>query len=438
MRGLFVAFLAAAVLLGQSASGQAQTLEEELSLLLGDHPLIVAGKKDLEGADAGVDAAFADYLPDLAARADTGYEHTNSPARRDGALGDFNAHRGQATLTLTEKLFDGFEREANLEIAEIDRSIAETSLDGTVQDLLLAGARTYHDLLRQSRLVELGRQNEERIKAQLQLEDERVKRGSGIEVDVLFAKTRLQIAKERRVGFQGALRDAVARYVQVFGRPPDRNSMTEPIAPASILPPDLETALAIAMDENPDVREGQQRVESAGEERAVAGSDFYPTVEVLARGNVEEDVDGTSGFRNDFAVLVQLTWEIFSGFETKAQVAEASANYSASMSRLAFINREVAERTRIAFNALETARERVELLQNAVNIATEVFAARQRLREAGRESAIDVLDAETELIDAQIDFTNASYDARIAVYRVLAATGQLTPSALGITPKTAE
>ena len=438
MRGLLIAGLAVTGLLGQAGSAAGQTLEEELSLLLGDHPLILAGEKDIEGADAGVDAAFSDYLPDLSASADTGYEHTNSPARRNSGLGDFNAHRKQATLTLTEKLFDGFEREANLEIAEINKSIAETGLDGTVQDLLLAGARAYHDLLRQSRLVELGRQNEARIKEQLQLEDERVKRGSGIEVDVLFAKTRLQIAKERRVGFQGALRDAVARYVQVFGRPPNRDTMVEPIAPAALLPPDLEAALAIAMDDNPDVREGQQRVDAAGEERTAAAGDFYPTLELVARGNVEDDVDGTAGFRDDFAVLVQLTWEIFSGFETQAQVAEASANYSASMSRLAFINREVAERTRIAFNALETARERVELLQNAVNIAAEVFAARQRLREAGRESAIDVLDAETELINAQIDFTNASYDARIAVYRVLAATGQLTPEALGLAAKTAE
>lgn len=437
MRGLLLVVFALAGLLGQ-ATAKAQTLEEELSLLLGDHPLILAGEKDVEGADAGIDAAFSDYLPDVLIRADTGYEHTNSPARRASSEGSLDAHRRQATATLTEKLFDGFGREANLDIAELNRTIAETGLEGTVQDLLLAGASAYHDLLRQGRLVELGRQNEERIKTQLRLEDERVKRGSGIEVDVLFAKTRLQIAKERRVAFQGALRDAVARYVQVFGRPPNQATMVEPVAPAGLLPADLEAALALAMDENPDVREGQQRVDVAGEERTVASSDFYPTVELVARANVEEDVDGTEGYRDDFAVLVQLTWEIFSGFETKAQVAEASANYSASMSRLAFINREVAERTRIAYNALETARERVDLLQNAVNIAAEVFAARQRLREAGRESAIDVLDAETELIDAQIDFTNASYDARIAVYRVLAATGLLTPGALGISPKTAE
>ena len=432
MRGLIFVGLAVLGLVGLASPGQSQTLEEELSLLLGDHPLIAAGKKDIDGADAGIDAAFADYLPDILAQADTGYEYTNSPARRNAGQNPLHAHRRQATVSLTEKLFDGFEREANVEIAEINKSIAETGLEGTVQDLLLAGARVYHDVLRQSRLVELGRQNEDRIKTQLRLEDERVKRGSGIEVDVLFAKTRLQIAKERRVGFQGALRDAIARYVQVFGRPPNSQTMTEPVPPVGLLPADLESALTLAMDQNPDVREGQQRVDVAGEERTVASSDYYPTFELVARGNVEDDVDGTAGFRNDFALLVQLTWEIFSGFETKAQVAEASANYSASMSRLSFINREVAVRTRFAYNALETARERVELLDNAVNIAAEVFAARQRLREAGRESAIDVLDAETELIGAQIDFTNASYDARVAVYRVLAATGLLTPEALGL------
>ena len=79
-----------------------------------------------------------------------------------------------------------------------------------------------------------------------------------------------------------------------------------------------------------------------------------------------------------------------------------------------------------------TARERLELLENAVNIASEVFESRKKLREAGKETVINVLDAENEVNSAQINFTSASYDERIAVYQLLLAMGRLDPVHLSI------
>jgi adhesin transport system outer membrane protein len=72
-----------------------------------------------------------------------------------------------------------------------------------------------------------------------------------------------------------------------------------------------------------------------------------------------------------------------------------------------------------------TARQRVELLESAVNIADEVFQARASLREAGNETVINVLLAEDEVNNARINLTIARYDALLAVYQLLLATGRL-------------
>ena len=79
-----------------------------------------------------------------------------------------------------------------------------------------------------------------------------------------------------------------------------------------------------------------------------------------------------------------------------------------------------------------TARQRVELLENAVNIASEVFDARQKLREAGKETVINVLDAENEIFSARINFVQASYDEQVAIYQLLLAMGQLNAGLLGV------
>ena len=72
----------------------------------------------------------------------------------------------------------------------------------------------------------------------------------------------------------------------------------------------------------------------------------------------------------------------------------------------------------------------MELLENAVNIAAEVFSSRQQLREAGKETVINVLNAENEVNNTQINYTSASYDERLSVYQLLLAMGLLNPEGL--------
>ncbi|HEX9701674.1 MAG TPA: TolC family protein, partial [Rhodospirillales bacterium] len=97
-----------------------------------------------------------------------------------------------------------------------------------------------------------------------------------------------------------------------------------------------------------------------------------------------------------------------------------------------FTTRKVIEQSKLSWQALMTARERLQLLENAVNIASEVFTSRQKLREAGKETVINVLDASNEVNNAQINFTSASYDERISVYQLLLAMGLLNPSGLNL------
>ena len=100
------------------------------------------------------------------------------------------------------------------------------------------------------------------------------------------------------------------------------------------------------------------------------------------------------------------------------------------MDNHAFVNRKVVEDVRLSWDQLETVRARVTLLENAVNIASEVYVARQKRHEAGQETLLDLLDAENEVFIAQISAADAAFDSRIAVYRMLFAIGRMTPESI--------
>lgn len=414
-------------------TSHAETLEQALTALLGDNPRLGAARQNVVAQTEGQREAFSAYYPTLSFIGDGGWEYTNSPGRRHAGQDPLSTDSESATLTLSETIWDGNRREALYDISKLNKNVADLSLNVTIQDLLFDAIIAYHEVIRNVRLIEIAKADETALQQQLQLEDERVERGSGITVDVLQAKSRLQQAKERRVAFEGRLREAKARYAEIYNQDPVVESLVEPIPPVSLLPETVELAAEIAMTDSPVLAVSERSIDIAAQEREVARSEFFPTLELIGRANYEHNVDGVSGERDDYAVLVQVTWELFSGFRTTAATARTAATHRQRLDERNETARKITEETRLAWESLQTARERVELLQNAVNIAEEVYNSRVKLREAGRETSINVLDSLSELRTAQINFVNASYDARVSVYRVLRAIGHLQPQDMGLT-----
>ena len=207
------------VALAAPVPASAVTLEEALSSLLANHPNIRAASKNVASARAGIDKAEAGFLPKVNVLSATGPELVDSPATRaDGK--ESNLRKTTASVTVTQNLYNGGATTSATKQARLSKAAQEAKADDTTQQILMEGVKAYIDVLRQLQLVELAAQNEETIQIQLNLEDERVQKGSGIAVDVLQAKSRLQLSKERRVRFEGALEDAFTRYTQAFNVAP--------------------------------------------------------------------------------------------------------------------------------------------------------------------------------------------------------------------------
>ncbi len=413
----------------------ANPIEIELTGLINDHPQIRAAEKSLQSSRQGVKSALADFYPTLNLSSDVGLEKIDSPSTRaanEPGEGTFGRTRNTASLTVAQNLFSGYATASAVRTARLNRELAQISFEGTRQNTIFEGIQVYIDVLRQRRLIELARENEATIQRQLNLEDERVQRGSGVAVDVLQAKSRLQIAKERRVNFEGALEDAISRYTQVYGHPPDVEAMLDPEPPIDLVPSQLSKSIDIAVIENPAVGNSGTTVEVARERRRTVRSELFPSVDLEGTYNYEKHNNATIGTRRDYSVVLSSSWELFSGFSTRASMAQAAYDYHASKDQHEFTVRKVIEQSKLAWQSLLTARERLELLENAVNIASEVFESRKKLREAGKETVINVLDAENEVNNAQINYTSAFYDERLAVYQLLLAMGRLDKKNLSL------
>lgn len=423
MKRVSATALMAAMLIHSPA--QAESLPEMLHKLLEEHPQVEAQREIVESSFESQKEAASTFLPRVDITSAHGFEsidrtETNPPANQT------NYPTENYTLTVTQNLFDGFRSTSTKKSAAIATGLANSTLGLTEQQILFEAISSYLNVLRQIELTNLSLENQNTLKQQLNLEDERVQRGSGIAVDVLQAKSRLQISKERYTAFMGALKDAVSRYTQVFNEVPNLDTMSLPDMPHHNIPETLEMAIEYAVKENPSLEASKKSVDLASEARTSAKSAYFPTVDIVGTSAFDDNASGTSGHETKYSVALKTSWSIFNGFADRARIKRSQHDYQAALSTDTFTERKIVEEVKLAWSSLKTSQERLALLKNAVNIAGEVHDARKRLRDAGSETALNVLDAENELFRAKIDAASAEYDYYTSLYRLLLSMGQLT------------
>ncbi len=428
--GLAMGVAALAAVAFSPSCGRAADLESEIRSLVASHPQVRAAKEGVDAADQGIRAARSGYFPQVHLTANVGPEHWDNaqlvqsfgaPITRNGYGGGF---------TVTQHIYDGFATDASVDSAIGSKGISDAVLRTTRQTTILEGINAYLDVLRQSQLLKLAREDEQRLQTQLHLEDERVQRGSGVAVDVLAAKHRLQLAKERRVNYEGGLDQAIDRYSQVFGHAPDDTTVNAPEPPAALIPPSIDEAQKVALDENPAIETAKRTIDVTGEAVNAARATYFPSVDLVGKGDLGNNRDGNLGMSRDWEVLLQLNWDLFTGFRTQAQVAAAAHNLAASRENRDQAQRKTSEAVRLAWSQVQTARERVTILESAVNLAYNVWDSRKKMRESGKATVIDVLDAESDITNAQIALLTATFDRKIATYSLMFALGRLEAGSL--------
>lgn len=425
------------------AQVQAMPLQDELLRVLSDHPLIRANRHATDAAQERVGAAQAAAMPRLVVNGDGGRESIRSTSFKPSGTMELgndgevtpgttsDLWRRKVGISAEYNLFDGGRNGAAAELARKDVTLQGLNLQSLTQDLLLEALTAYLQVGRYQTLIGLTRLNEETTRNQLELENKRVEGGGGIAVDVMQARTRLQIVKERRVFFEQALRDALANYEQTFGRAPEMSQFQDLDIFKEGLPATLPEALSAGLQNSPRLKVSALQIAKAEEQVASTRTGIMPTVDLVGSRNLERSASAVSR-RDDYALLLRLNWTFNTGGELDRRVGAALKDKEELVERDAAQRNKVRETIRVSWNQLVNGRERLELLDSAAGIARDVMLNRKRLRDAGKETALSALDAEVEYFGVLANKINAMYDTRIGAYRLIASVGALTPEVLGL------
>jgi len=402
------------------------SLNDDLLQLMVSDERIKAAEQNLKSAAAGEEQAFSAFLPKLSFSSDAGREVIDSPSTRTTGLDEQRESRSKATFTLSQNLFSGGADSASYKISGKQVELAELALQNVKSSVVLEGLTTHFSLIRDKKLLDYSEQAENLIKQQLKLENEKVEKGSGIALDILQAKSRLQLASQRKIQFRGQLEQAIARFSYLFKYRPILNGAFQSDFELPEIPAALEEVLSITLKNSPAIQNAQQSAEVSELGLKTARSGYWPRIDLESSYNFERDAGGVEGIRRDWSVLLKASWTLFDGFNTSNGVRAARSSYAAALSQFDATKKQVEADIAIGLQQLKTSTENKDLVANGLKIAEEIVVARERLEKAGKETSINTLDAQSQLIDAKINYTLAYYEQKLIAFNVIFNMGLLS------------
>lgn len=418
---ILAAFLVAAV---ATSSAHGETLADALAAAYNNNPTLLAQRAALRATDENLAQALAGWRPTVAINGSWGQKRVESRSAGDVSLGQRTAN-----LSLDQPLYTGGRTVSGTE--RVDRLIlaGRAQLDGVEQNILLAVATGYMNVLRDQAVLDLNANNVEVLKKQLQATRDRFEVGEITRTDVAQAEARLSGAVSQHVQSDGNLKLARAAYKSVVGRAPGR--LQKPL-PLEGMPQSEATALELALENNPNLRLAQHNEAASKHAIRTAWGALLPTVSLS--GDLTKTEDGTSrGSSTDTAFVgVSVSIPIYQAGGAYSSLRQSRYTNSQQRILVERAHRDLREQVTQAWERLTTSRASKSARAAQVRASKIALEGVQQELAVGSRTTLDVLDSEQELLDGQVALVAAERDEFVASFDLVAAMGGLTAESLGL------
>lgn len=433
-KGLGRAILLAGVALGAHPV-LADDLREALVMAYNTNPSLQAARAQQRAVDAGVPIARSQALPSLSGTA-THTEFVKRSANTVGGALSGPERAFSADVSAGMPLYAGGAIRNSISAAKVRVEAGRADLRAAETEVFSQTVAAYMDVILGQAVVELNRGQVGVLEVNLQATRDRFEIGDLTRTDVAQSQARLSLAKGQARSAEAQLVSARERYIAVVGKEPVG---LQPPPPLPGLPADVETAVQVALDSNPDLLAARQRSKAAGYDTAASNAGRLPRVSVFAGADYTDyynTLGGGSPALNQNATTAQAgvraTIPLFQGGLPAAQRRQAQAREGATLEQEIAIERQVIAGVRAAFASWQASREIIDSSQSAVDAAKLSLEGVRAENTVGNRTILDILNAEQELLNAQVQLVTAQRNSYVAGFNLLAAMGKAEARDLGL------
>ena len=326
----------------------------------------------------------------------------------------------RTAVAMTQPLYDAAAA-LGVRAAELERDLATVDERTGAQDLALAAARSFVQVLR---LEAADRASAAAVAAaESDLGRARQRRDVGLvtDADVLALEVHLADMRQRQIATGGDLVVARLELTEALGLPLDQPIVL--VKPSAVVPADMASLTRQALDTRPERQQADIQVHLAENDRRLAQAAFLPRVGI----DTAWEFNGSrwSTQRSGWIVGARVELNVFNGLPDRARVSAARQAETRSAAERERIERRIEVDVRGAMARVTAARAREAAGRASLAQARESQRIVRDRYDAGLATITDVLRAAESVLNAEARTTAAEMDTILETVALDRAAGRL-------------
>ncbi|MGQ9920399.1 MAG: TolC family protein [Desulfobacca sp.] len=336
-----------------------------------------------------------------------------------------NRNYWESTVTAEQTLFDFGATPSRYRQAVIGKEVAKLDTQTTRDEVFFLVAQTYFQVLRAQKLQIIADQEVSQLQDHLKTAKDLYEFGVVTYNDVLQAEVALADARQRLIAAKNFVVNTQAALNKLIGEPIHQlyglqeEDITDIPKGAG-----LEEVTATALQSRSELKAAEGRRQQGEKSITEARAGYFPRF--YAMGGQYYQQSRYALHENQWFAILGLNWKIFSGFDTKAQVAQARER----LQQLEIQKKDLAEQIKLevqnAYLGLQETAARITVTKGAVKQGEENLRLNQERYKEQVGTATDVIDAQTLLTRIRVNYNNAVYDHQVQKAQFLRAIGKIS------------
>ena len=402
------------------------TLEQSMALALERSPIFHSAQEEVTRTDFLQKGARSDFFP----KVKTGYNFTQlneSPFVNVPSLGPSvpaqkiitgPLHTYVWDVSVEQPLFTGWSITTNHQLAKLGFDIAKVQEIQAKHDLIRNVKIGYFELLKTEKFLGVAIQTEKQVGEHYKVAQSFFEVGIIPKNDLLQSEVQLAQAKQNLIQADNGVSIAKSIFNTIL-----RRDVNEPVEVVDILTytPStevLDDCMQKAFLNRPELKEMALKVEEARKQITLAKSPFYPTLSLQLYYAKQGDTPNVNGTKfqpeESWNIFTSRNWTLWEWGKTY---------YSVNASKISLIQAEDAQvqvrdavslEVKNAFLKLQESEKNIKVTMTAIDSAEENFRLNEARYKEQVATTTDVMDAQTLLTQAQINYYNGLSDYNIA------------------------
>ena len=400
------------------------TLADCVATALDSNPQILYSQADILAKEFSLDSRRKDLYPSLFFQ--YGYTKTPDAHALYGMIEDYYNY----SFSVEQPIYRGRSLVTGVELGKLDLERSKSAMTQTRNDIILAVHEAYYNLLKTRKFAEVAKQSVDERQAHLKDARAFFKAGLIPKNDMLQSEVQLANAEIDLIRAKNLSSMAQARLNTLLRQPVDMEIQVEDILKYEPSEISWEQAIDQAQNHRPELRQSDIAIDQADKNIILTRAPYLPSVSLsanyLKQGDEPTADDYPSGPNDVKTIMATLQWRFWAWGQGKDEVAVAEYNLKKARENKSELLDTIVLQVRKAYLDIKESQYNIGVTEKAIEQAEEDYRINQSRYQAQLSTTTDVIDAQTRLSIARINYFNALYSYRIALMQFAWATGTLS------------